>query len=807
MSIFNENGVGTKFGEYILLKKIAAGGMGEIFLAKQTGPTGFEKILVIKRILQHHLENEQYVDMFRSEARVAAMLSHSNVVQVFSMGEVDEHLYLAMEYVHGRSIKEVVTRSNNLGHPVPLAYVADIIAQACAGLSYSHNLKDAADQPLNLIHRDINPHNMLVSYHGELKIIDFGIAKSTMSLNKTETGTIKGKFIYMSPEQSAAEVLDKRSDIFSLTIVLYEMLAGVNPFQFDNIVLSLEAIQRKDPAPITDYRPDAEAFISILRKGLAKNPDDRYFDASEMRDDLQRLLLNKVLPKPAQSLSDWLENIFADSIDADKQVLLETGSGVSRSLSGVKGPISAAKQQNAQMANSQILASNPEADLGSAWSQTKTKAPKKTKKKTAKSKKKPTKKVQQKSSAEIPRASLDDEETRGYEIRAEEPFQELRVEDDNNKPAAATVGLDQREIDDAIAKAIKADAAEQMAPEAEQTAFLANSDGATDFDLPKKDLGLDEETQAFFVAADSAEDFDDEATLRMPGLEDNDSLSDVPIDTLKHDELDLDLESSFSKSNSKLPLLLGLAIGFFVVIAGFLFMRDASHDKDMQSPDAAQQNIIAAIQPDASQNKEDAQSGIKKGHDAASADRIIFDSQNPGADAQVIEQADSGQASPAQKPDAHLAQPAQRDAATTTAQNGAQRVQTKPKHKPKPKPKHKPKAKILGRLIVNPGPNMRSILDKRGGRGAQNFKIRKSQGRFRVKGGAEKFVASFDYQVKKNGIHLNINSYPWSIVSLNGISQGRTPVRISSGRRFSVEFRGPQLQETVRVIIFFRNPD
>ena len=205
---------GSTFGKYFLLKRLATGGMGEIYLAKLKGPVGFEKILVIKRILQHHAEDNSFVDMFFAEARVAAKLTHSNIVQIYEMGEIDQSYYIAMEYVHGKSLRDIIDRARELGEYVPPAHAISIVRQLCSGLSYAHNSRDMSGQPIGIVHRDINPHNVLISYTGEVKIIDFGIAKSEMSMHQTETGTIKGKFVYMSPEQSAAEKLDKRSDIF-----------------------------------------------------------------------------------------------------------------------------------------------------------------------------------------------------------------------------------------------------------------------------------------------------------------------------------------------------------------------------------------------------------------------------------------------------------------------------------------------------------------------------------------------------------------------------------------------------------------
>jgi serine/threonine protein kinase len=314
----------SQFGKFTLIRKIASGGMGEVFLARQRGPEGFEKFLVVKRILSHHTDNADYVDMFFAEARLAAKMSHSNIVQIFDMGEIENSYYIAMEYVHGKSIKDIIDASRARKMPIPPAHTADIVGKLCSGMAYAHSLIDESGQSFNIIHRDINPHNVLVNYGGEAKIIDFGIAKSEMNEHKTETGTIKGKFVYMSPEQSAAEKIDKRSDIFSIGIVLYEMLSGENPFQKANIVLSLDAIQRFTPPPPSSINPDFQAFDAIVAKALAKKPDERYQDASEMQLALQRAVILGEIAAPGKNLAGYMQELFKDSIEKEQQYMKDS---------------------------------------------------------------------------------------------------------------------------------------------------------------------------------------------------------------------------------------------------------------------------------------------------------------------------------------------------------------------------------------------------------------------------------------------------------------------------------------------------
>jgi eukaryotic-like serine/threonine-protein kinase len=317
------------FGRYTLLRRLAYGGMGEVFLARQGGQGSLSeiaKLVVIKRILAHVKRDEKHRRMFLDEARLQAVLNSPHIVHVHDMGEEAGHVYLAMEHVHGPSWRAIVDRCKQLREPIPLAYVCEMVAQCARGMSYAHNLVDVTGQALRIVHRDINPHNVLVSYDGEVKIIDFGIAKSELGSGHTETGTIKGKFQYMSPEQSAAEKLDKRSDIFTLGICLYELLALENPFHRTNVVLSLEAIQKFEPPPVHRKRPDAAMFEPIVRKCLMKHRADRYPDCADLANALDDLLTSGMVPPPPAPLSVWLRERFSTEIAEHLQILEATGS-------------------------------------------------------------------------------------------------------------------------------------------------------------------------------------------------------------------------------------------------------------------------------------------------------------------------------------------------------------------------------------------------------------------------------------------------------------------------------------------------
>src|SRR5205823_751043 len=304
-------GAGSYYGKYFLLEKLATGGMGEVFLARQEGPAGFEKILVVKKILNHLTENKEFVELFLGEARLAARMNHRNVVQVFELGEHQGTYFIAMEYVAGKSLREVVDAAGRRKERIPPEIARAIAEQICDGASYAHNLTDITGRSLNIIHRDLNPQNVLLGFGGDVKVIDFGIAKSEISTVKTEAGMIKGKFLYMSPEQSLAKPLDKRSDVFAIGITLYEMLCGQNPFHKSNIVLTLEAIQRTEPSPPSELDPALAPFDPILAKALAKDRERRYADASEMQEDLRRI----VLPRASERMTGFLTRLFRSPLE------------------------------------------------------------------------------------------------------------------------------------------------------------------------------------------------------------------------------------------------------------------------------------------------------------------------------------------------------------------------------------------------------------------------------------------------------------------------------------------------------------
>ncbi|MCY1045257.1 protein kinase [Corallococcus sp. bb12-1] len=294
-----------QLGKYQLVRKLASGGMAEVFLAKAAGPRGFEKTLVLKRILPHLAEDEAFVEMFLGEAKLAAQLDHPNVVQIFDFGEADGSYFLAMEYIDGPTLRRLIKRSTELKSPLPPALCAKMVAAAAEGLAFAHELTDAeTGTPLGLIHRDVSPENVLLSRQGAVKVVDFGIAKVAGQSHRTQTGVVKGKVAYMPPEQLQARAMDARVDVYALGMVLYELLTGRRPFDAATEVGMMQAILFEPFVPAVERRPDLPpAMQRILERALAKDRDQRYPDCRELQADLERFVLSLGEPVGAYQIA------------------------------------------------------------------------------------------------------------------------------------------------------------------------------------------------------------------------------------------------------------------------------------------------------------------------------------------------------------------------------------------------------------------------------------------------------------------------------------------------------------------------
>jgi serine/threonine protein kinase len=276
----------VRLGRYEILGRLAVGGMAEILLGRVRGPHGFERPVAIKRILPHLVENRAFVDMFVDEARIAASVRHARVVQVHELAELDGEYFLVMEYIEGESVGGLMRRLWLSGEPLDRALAAHIVAEACAGLHAAHELTDAGGGGREVVHRDVSPQNVMISYAGEVKILDFGIAKAADSA-RTAGGQVKGKCEYMSPEQCRGEPLDRRSDIFSLGILLYELTAGKRLFKRDNAMLVFHAVcEAPIPRPTTSDPDYPRPLETICDRALARDRRDRYRTMLDMRRDL-----------------------------------------------------------------------------------------------------------------------------------------------------------------------------------------------------------------------------------------------------------------------------------------------------------------------------------------------------------------------------------------------------------------------------------------------------------------------------------------------------------------------------------------
>lgn len=310
----------ARFGKYRLIERIAVGGMAEIFLAHQMHEDGHESPVVIKRIRPHLSKHAAFVKMFLNEARLAAQLNHPNVVQIHDLGKIAESYFIAMEYVAGRDMRRVVPKAEALGIPFPLVYAVKIASQVCAGLHHAHTKVDLYGNPLNIVHRDVSPENVVVAFDGSVKILDFGIAKAANQVEQTRTGEIKGKLSYMSPEQCLGKPLDCRSDIFSLGVVLYEWLTGFKLFTGESEVAVMRSITEGKIYAPSYFREDLpERLEVILMKALERDRDKRYQTAAQMQKDLDAFLdAYEFTPTPLH-LSNFLKQLFEEELQDEQR--------------------------------------------------------------------------------------------------------------------------------------------------------------------------------------------------------------------------------------------------------------------------------------------------------------------------------------------------------------------------------------------------------------------------------------------------------------------------------------------------------
>jgi serine/threonine protein kinase len=294
-----------RIGRYVVDRLLDRGGMAEVFLGKALGPAGFSKRVVIKRILPHLAEDEAFVTMFLNEARLVALLEHPNIAQVFDFGQHSETYYIAMEYVEGESLRTILKYYKACRQPLPLTPALAWVQNVCEGLAYAHNVKDETGKSQNIVHRDISPENILISKAGTAKVVDFGIAKAAVNPQITAAGEVRGKLSYIAPEQISGAMVDRRADIYSLGVTLYEALSGERPYTGSNQLELLYSILNSEPAALHKIRPDIDpAFSAIVSRAIARDPNQRYPDMQAFYSEIDDYRNSHSLRVKSSELAD-----------------------------------------------------------------------------------------------------------------------------------------------------------------------------------------------------------------------------------------------------------------------------------------------------------------------------------------------------------------------------------------------------------------------------------------------------------------------------------------------------------------------
>lgn len=303
-----------QFGKYQILERVARGGMAEIFKARMEGIGGFNRLFAIKRVLPTLSSNREYIDLLVDEAKVAGLLSHANIVQILDLGSVKGQYYVAMEFVHGRDLGRTLERCRERGITLPVPHAVFILIEVLKGLEYAHNrqiLRGSTPVPLNIVHRDVSPSNVLLSFQGEVKLTDFGIAKASVKALETVSGVIKGKFDYMSPEQASAQDVDQRTDLFAAGVLLYEMLCGGHPFRKGGDLKTIAAIRSGEYQPPTFTNPDVPYSLEvILDRALAHEPSERFQSATEFKEALNKFFHDAGFIFSHTTLAAYLKGLF-----------------------------------------------------------------------------------------------------------------------------------------------------------------------------------------------------------------------------------------------------------------------------------------------------------------------------------------------------------------------------------------------------------------------------------------------------------------------------------------------------------------
>lgn len=312
------------FGRYHLLEKISAGGMAEVFKAKSYGVAGFEKLLVIKKILPNLNSDKEFIEMFLDEARISVSLSHGNIVQVIDLGREGESYFMAMEYVHGFDLARLLIRSKQ-SEELPLSLKLFLVGEVLKALDYAHRRRDREQRELNIVHCDVSPQNVLVSYEGEVKLADFGISKAAFQ-SASSREVVRGKYAYMSPEQVRGRNLDRRSDIFAVGVILWEMLAGRRLFKTESVEKTLKKVLEEPiPSPSQFDSTIPAELDRIVTKALTRDRDKRYLEDQDMLDDISVFMFSQNLMVTGADLSAYMKRIFATEFEKSRSDELAPG--------------------------------------------------------------------------------------------------------------------------------------------------------------------------------------------------------------------------------------------------------------------------------------------------------------------------------------------------------------------------------------------------------------------------------------------------------------------------------------------------
>jgi serine/threonine protein kinase len=357
-------------GKYRLIAELARGGMGVVHLAVVQGVAGFTKLLVVKELRKEFLDDEAFVSMFFEEARLAARLNHPNIVQTIEVGSEGSRRFLAMEYLEGQSLQRIIRRARRLGEPVSVGAQLRVLVEVLSALEYAHSLAGLDGAALGLVHRDVSPHNVLVTYEGHIKLVDFGIAKTLDAVHETRGGVLKGKTTYMAPEQAACEPVDRRADVFAVGLMLWEAAVGRRPWEGQGDVAILRSLLSGAVPQLEDARQDVDTDLAaIVRRATSVKVDERYPTALAMRDDLERYIAaHEIAPTTTRDLATLVSQLFIDDrqrlqtlIDAQLRAL---GDADREPISGVSSsPTSSVPSIRVETPSGQRLSISPEASI------------------------------------------------------------------------------------------------------------------------------------------------------------------------------------------------------------------------------------------------------------------------------------------------------------------------------------------------------------------------------------------------------------------------------------------------------------